>query len=622
MALPIGLGSFYLTSSQESNVNQFTTFDSTKESLSDLLQSIKVGKSQLPDFQRGWVWDDEHICSLLASIAVSYPVGTVMLLQTGNPDVQFKPRLIEGVVLDSPPQPERLILDGQQRLTSLFQALFSDQPVITRDVRGKPIKRWYYLDIKKAVDPYIDADEYIVSLPETRQLHNFRGELKFDYSTPEKEREFGLLPLPLVFDDVKLPDWQFAYLQGDPELTSERLQLWKKLSQVIQRFKQYQMPIISLRKETPKEAVCQVFEKVNTGGVSLTVFELLTATFAVDDFSLRDDWDKRRAQLAKHKMLQSIESTDFLQAVSLLVTREKRLVALGCSNSETERAPAISCKRKDVLKLTLSDYQKWADLVTKGLEKSARLLQSQYIFSYRDLPYRTQLTPMSAIFAVLSDRGDNDGIRAKIARWYWCGVFGELYGGSIETRFAKDLPEVLAWIDGGNEPDTINDCNVAQSRLVGLQTRNSAAYKGLYALLMRDGGRDFRTGEQIDTQLYFDDYIDIHHIFPQQWCQQNGIERRRYNSIINKIPISAKTNRMIGGKAPAIYLERLEKGAEISPARMDEILRSHCIDPDSLRANDFNTFFAKRGQALLLKIEQVIGKPIARDLAGLHSEEE
>lgn len=603
-------------------MNQFTTFDSTKESLSDLLQSIKVGKSQLPDFQRGWVWDDEHICSLLASIAVSYPVGTVMLLQTGNPDVQFKPRLIEGVVLDSPPQPERLILDGQQRLTSLFQALFSDQPVITRDVRGKPIKRWYYLDIKKAVDPYIDADEYIVSLPETRQLHNFRGELKFDYSTPEKEREFGLLPLPLVFDDVKLPDWQFAYLQGDPELTSERLQLWKKLSQVIQRFKQYQMPIISLRKETPKEAVCQVFEKVNTGGVSLTVFELLTATFAVDDFSLRDDWDKRRAQLAKHKMLQSIESTDFLQAVSLLVTREKRLVALGCSNSETERAPAISCKRKDVLKLTLSDYQKWADLVTKGLEKSARLLQSQYIFSYRDLPYRTQLTPMSAIFAVLSDRGDNDGIRAKIARWYWCGVFGELYGGSIETRFAKDLPEVLAWIDGGNEPDTINDCNVAQSRLVGLQTRNSAAYKGLYALLMRDGGRDFRTGEQIDTQLYFDDYIDIHHIFPQQWCQQNGIERRRYNSIINKIPISAKTNRMIGGKAPAIYLERLEKGAEISPARMDEILRSHCIDPDSLRANDFNTFFAKRGQALLLKIEQVIGKPIARDLAGLHSEEE
>ncbi len=602
-------------------MNPFTTFDSTKESLSDLLQSIKIGKSQLPDFQRGWVWDDEHICSLLASIAVSYPVGTVMLLQTGNPDVQFKPRLIEGVVLASPPEPERLILDGQQRLTSLFQALFSDQPVVTRDVRGKVIKRWYYLDINKAINPYIDADECIVSLPETRQLYNFRGELKFDYSTPEKEREFGFLPLPLLFDDVKLNAWQLAYLQDEPQLTSERLKIWNELSQVIQRFKQYQMPIISLRKETPKEAVCQVFEKVNTGGVSLTVFELLTATFAVDDFSLRDDWEQRRAQLAKHKMLQSIESTDFLQAVSLLVTREKRLTALN-QNGETERAPAISCKRKDVLKLTLNDYQKWADLVTKGLEKSARLLQSQYIFSHRDLPYRTQLTPMSAIFAVLGDRGDNDGIRAKIARWYWCGVFGELYGGSIETRFAKDLPEVLTWIDGGHEPDTINDCNVAQSRLTGLQTRNSAAYKGLYALLMRDGGRDFRTGEQIDTQLYFDDYIDIHHIFPQQWCQQNGIERRRYNSIINKIPISAKTNRMIGGKAPAIYLERLEKSAEISSARMDEILRSHCIDPDSLRANDFDTFFTKREQALLLKIEQVIGKPIARDLMGLDSEEE
>lgn len=592
----------------------FTIFDSTKESLSDLLQSIKAGKSQLPDFQRGWVWDDEHIRGLLASIALSYPIGTVMLLQTGNPDVKFRPRLVEGVELDSPPQPERLILDGQQRLTSLFQSLFTNRPVLTKDIRKKKIKRWYYLDINKAVDPYCDAEDYIVSLPESRKLYNFRNELQYDYSTRERECEAEILPLPLVFDHGELTQWQMCYLNGKPEGMQERLKKWSDLNQVIQRYQQYQVPIISLRKETPKEAVCQVFEKVNTGGVALTVFELITATFATENFSLRDDWSEREQQLQHHKVLDSLESTDFLQAISLLVTRDRRIESLK-RQSESERSPAISCKRRDVLRLTLNDYQKWADLVTKGFEKAARLLQSEYIFTSRDLPYRTQLIPMAAMFAVLGDRGDNDGIRRKIARWYWCGVFGELYGGSIETRFAKDLPEVLAWIDGGNEPDTINDSNFAQSRLMSLKTRNSAAYKGLFALLMRDGGQDFRTGERIDSQLYFEDAVDIHHIFPKQCCKRFGIDDKRCNSIINKTPISAKTNRMIGGNDPSKYLGRLQKNAEIPDDRMDEILTSHCIAPNTLRDDDFNCFFEHRENALISKIEYATGKVVARDAA-------
>ena len=97
-----------------------TTFSRDKESLFDLMRVVRDGNTQLPDFQRGWIWDDDHIKSLLASISLSYPIGAVMLLQGGNPDVRFKPRLVEGVKLDDSPDPERLILDGQQRLTSLF----------------------------------------------------------------------------------------------------------------------------------------------------------------------------------------------------------------------------------------------------------------------------------------------------------------------------------------------------------------------------------------------------------------------------------------------------------------------------------------------------------------------
>jgi hypothetical protein len=154
-----------------------TTFHSTKESLGTLLHDIRDGKIQLPDFQRGWIWDDEHIRGVLVSVSLSYPIGSIMMLNTGNSQVRFKPRLIEGVVFRGLCEPDHLILDGQQRLTSLFQTLYSKQVVETRDSRGKPIQRWYYVDLRKLLVPEIDREEVIVAVPEDRMLRNFRREV-------------------------------------------------------------------------------------------------------------------------------------------------------------------------------------------------------------------------------------------------------------------------------------------------------------------------------------------------------------------------------------------------------------------------------------------------------------
>src|SRR6516162_7737232 len=103
-----------------------SSFDSTKVALPDIIKDIVLGKVQLPDFQRGWVWDDDHVRSLLVSIARSFPVGAVMLLETGG-DVRFQVRPIENVPFDGRiPEPEKLVLDGQQRLTSLTQVIQLD----------------------------------------------------------------------------------------------------------------------------------------------------------------------------------------------------------------------------------------------------------------------------------------------------------------------------------------------------------------------------------------------------------------------------------------------------------------------------------------------------------------
>src|SRR5215831_17188077 len=95
------------------------SFDSTKTPLQDLLKWAGDGKLQLPDFQRGWIWDDDRISSLLASVSVSFPVGAIMLLETGGEHVRFKPRPLTGTDEGlTKVTPETLILDGQQHLTS------------------------------------------------------------------------------------------------------------------------------------------------------------------------------------------------------------------------------------------------------------------------------------------------------------------------------------------------------------------------------------------------------------------------------------------------------------------------------------------------------------------------
>lgn len=585
------------------------TFDSGREGLIDLLRGIRQGDIQLPDFQRGWVWDDEHVRSLLASISLSYPIGAVMMLHTGNPDVKFKTRTVEGIQLPTLPEASRLILDGQQRLTSLFQALNSEQPVLTKDIRGREIRRWYYIDVEAALNPYLDREDAVISVPETRQVKNFRGEVTEDYSTPNKEYERGLFPVSQVFDCASWREGHQEFWDYD----KDKIKLFSQFErEIVKRFDKYQVPVISLGRATPKEAVCQVFEKVNTGGVSLTVFELLTATFAAEDYLLRQDWEQRQTQLNHFRVLHGIASTDFLQALTLVASRERQRQVM-TEGAAADKAPGVSCKRKDILKLTLEEYKTWADAVTYGFQETAKFLHGQKIFTARDIPYKTQLVPLAAIFTLLGDKAQNHGVRLKLAQWYWCGVFGELYGSAIESRFAKDLPEVLAWTENGSKPDTVTAANFSSGRLLGLRTRNSAAYKGIYALLLQDGGPDFCSGIPIDEQVYFDEKVDIHHIFPKDWCKKQGLEEKRYDSAVNKTPISARTNRRISSKSPSTYLPILQKSADISDDQMASILQDHWINTEALRQDDFERFFRARENALLDRISEAMGKPISRE---------
>lgn len=609
-----------------------STFDSTKLPLPQVLSDVTNGTIQLPDFQRGWVWDDEHVKSLLVSIARSFPVGAVMMLDTGG-DVRFQVRPVENVDFKGPvPEPEKLILDGQQRLTSLTQVLSLEKPVKTFNEKGKAISRHYYIDIAMALEDD-RLEEAFISVPEDKKIKtNFDRDVVLDLSTRELEIKNLHFPCSQILSS---DTWEEALHEFAPEKFGNFMAFRKK---VLTAFRSYQLPAITLGKATSKEAVCLVFEKVNTGGVPLSVFELMTATFAADGFNLRDDWygstlrnvEGRYQRLSEEPILKGTEAADFLQAISILQSSERRKADIE-AGKKGKMISAVSAKRVTVLSLILEDYEKWAPLVEEGFKLAAKFMRKECFFDGRELPYRTQLVPLAAVLSQIKERWLEPKVHDRLSRWFWCGVLGEQYGGAVETRIANDFEELMPWLLGDLDDDayelidglprTIREAAFQESRLDTLRSRNSAAYKGLNILVLREGARDFfwkATIKELDDE---DIALDIHHIFPRAWCEDNGIKANTYNAIVNKTPISYKANRMIGRKAPSDYLTALQKHKQVAleDTSMNALLASHRIPADLLRADDFDAFYSARKAALLSLVERAMGKAAQLDQTGVVS---
>ena len=571
-------------------------FKSDNELLSSLLDKVENHDIQLPDFQRGWVWEDNRIKALLASLTLKYPVGAIMLLESGG-DFHFKCKNIEGSG-DEYKNPESMILDGQQRMTSTFQAMRSKNAVSTWSDQKKAIKRFYYLDIEKALNTTTDRIDAIISVDENKQIRgNIGRDVLLDLSTEELEFKNKMIPFNKMTQANEINEWRNKYqdyYNFEPNIIKEYQQID---TNIIQPILNYRIPIIKVLKEAPKEAVCQVFENVNQGGVPLTVFELLTATFAADNFDLKEHWNKVKEIFEQYETLKKFDNTSFLIAMTLLIAMRK--------NS------TVSCKRKDVLNLDYKDYEKNEEDLVNGFKKAYKLLVEMNIYSVYDIPYSTQLIPLAVICTLLDKEFENSSIKEKIKQWFWCGVFGELYGGANETRYALDVKQVYDWIKGKEElPKTINDCNFNTMRLLGLQTKNSAAYKGIMALILNNRSCDWINGMEMGVQTYLDERSDIHHIFPQDYCIKMNYDKKKWNSIINKTPLFFSTNRYIGGTSPSDYMNKIIRNKNFSKEQLKSHISSHMINADLLENNKFEEFIIDRAIKILDGIERCTGKKI------------
>lgn len=578
-------------------------FTTPSYSLTDLFSRAERGELQLPDFQRSYIWDVDRVRTLVTSVLRGYPVGSFLALDTRNTAQRFRPRPLEGVQAGDT-QPGLVLLDGQQRLTSLFHVFQGDGQVHTVDYLGRAITRRFMVDVRKAVSHAPMPVEAVFAVDEHGVVRSHFGpEIPGGIQTVDDMVEHAVIPVSTLLwkegNDLLV---DMAANSGDENVRTAVKQF---IDEVMKGLPAYDIPVIRLERETSQAGVGQIFAFANSAGVQMDVFELLTAVFATQDpeFELARHWAGVTKQLHDYPVLDGLTRVDFLRALSLLLT--------------SRRGPALG-HRGDILNITLEEYLAHADEMVCGFETAAQFLSERRIVAAAQVPYSAQLIPLAVILARLAETPDalaEQQVQDRLNRWFWSGIFGELYGSHAPTiRIGVDVTEVTPWVRGETDtvPRTVADARFHESRLLTAGSE-SGVYRGLYSLLMSRGARDWRTGELFNEDTVFDLKPRFCRVFPNKYLAAHGVTGDVANSVLNRTPMGRRTELVVEDNEPKRYLPRLQSKSLLDDDEFDAVVEGHEIDADMLMRSDWQGFLDDRRERFIGMIEYAMGRGAVRD---------
>jgi len=532
--------------------------------LIQLINEAYEGRVMLPDFQRNFVWARNDIEEFIKSLLEDMFIGTFLILETNPSNPPFKTIFVQGAELINPDiqaNPRTLILDGQQRLTSLFYAIYNpDLPL-----KNTETPYAFFIDLNKLAADNIDEAVFSWS-KKWREYHSVIDEGgKYDYS---KLMEKKLLPLTIFFDSDKFYElWHSEYKKLFSEEDAGKI--LKYLKNLLNS------PVLTLTlglsySDKPEE-IAAIFEKINRTGIKLSTYDLLVARL-YKFIKLREEWETVFNEKPNIKQLASrVDDTNvpysFIQALVL-------------SNDK-------SIKSRDVIKIddTLLNKEQWNKVVDLVEDKVLPRIFTINKYGIADiekwLPYYPTVTLMIA-FYLKHIHPDVD----KLDRWYWASVFSERYSGSTETMMMRDFKEVSQWFkDGSKTPEVVEQLKVQLSTgaysLRDVKRRGSSRYKGIFNLLFKNDPKDFYQPDN----LVFNELED-HHIFPKKFLESKKVDAD-YDVVLNRTLIFNATNKKISYKSPAEYIEEMieiQKGDALSEIDVENkvkgILKSHFIDDE------------------------------------------
>lgn len=572
-----------------------------KRKVVGLVEHAHAGRICLPNFQRDFVWRREEVADLVRSIIRGYFIGSLLLLRCDPANPPFAPIFLRGSdPFIKNPQPELLILDGQQRLSSLIYALTAPD----LSLKDSSKRRWYFLDLDLLISD-TDNDDIIFD----RAKRELRG--LDEQVTQFAERK---LPCTALLSQPAFYAWRDGFddwaRSTDPGIHEMYRSVWRdKWTEAITAFQTFEVPLVELPRvdESNSESigrVCAIFEKLNSTGVELSVYDLLTARLYRSGIRLHDLWDEA---CRTHPRLSSWSNGKADQhKFGVIVLRTLALLR----GLDPKPRILIDLDPVDFAR----DWKKAVDAVERAIELITLVDSDGFgVFSEKWLPGYGLLPILAALRSEIDVRHLGEQERDDLRRWYWCNVFLERYSSAVESKSRKDYAEMTRhWFEKGPEPDVFQEAkNVIGSPGFRIRTSASyasAVYSGVFCLLAIRKARDWKRGENIQLQELQD-----HHIVPKAYLKRHDLTRSvMVNSIANRTLISDETNNKIKDKAPGEYLDSAEI---IQKENREDLLLPHFIERENLdvlltiaESLDFSEATAKYGDFVRLREEAIIGE--------------
>lgn len=583
-----------------------------KRKLVVMVDEARRGDICLPNFQRDFVWTRDEVADLLQSVLSGYFVGSLLLLRTEPERPPFAPVTLRGA---SPVlaqlAPNWLVLDGQQRLTSLLYALTAPAGL---GLKNSKQPRRFFLNLDELVsDP--ESDDVVFEVTE-------RDWKRDALDQPETQFRRHVLPCTAMLTQEQFFAWRDAYEDWaratDPDEHDRFRTEWRNpWTKAITDFQNFEAPVVELPRieegdDLAVGRVCAIFEKLNSTGVALSVYDLLTARLYRDKIDLHGLWDEA---VAKHPLLNawSEGKADTAKLGVLLL----RTVAL-LRDLDPKPRNLINLESKNFAedwRVAAAAFESAMELVTNAGPDGFGVFKPKWLPGFGPVPV------LAALRATIAEKKLSAQARDDLRRWWWCNVFLERYSSAVESKSRRDYIEMVRWwTTNGPEPSVFGEARAVIGAsgysIAGSASNASAVYSGVFCLLAISDARDWAQGEAITLQQ-----LEDHHIFPQGYLKTAGLrpqsDKEEINTILNRTLISDTTNRRILDKAPATYLADNtvmvgDVPALLAPHFVEDEARSRMLAaPGSLAPADvravYDEFKKAREATIIARIRKACG---------------
>jgi hypothetical protein len=586
------------------------------EKVEELLKNVHDGSYVIPCFQRGFEWQPRMVCELLESILQNYYTGLLLFWDLNPGESQqeiWEP--IWGAKLDE--IPKKAVLDGQQRLGSLYYAIYNPDKLF-------PNRYSYYvffMDLIKILNDDYDESITYRYYSKYQPWENIRKN-KNDWI------DTGIIPVSILsakdpndskqeyIDSEEFEIWLSTFLNKNKNKIPNRITSLK-ISKIFNKILKYNFVSYPLGSDRKTSDICNIFARVNAKGMRLSTFDLMNAFLYPKGVKLRKElWENLNYELLKE--IDPGMNEYLLKLISLIKQNycSSKYIYNLIPGEKIIRKDEYGKNYEDIL---VKDGKNFEDLwknSCKYAEKARQIIMTGFAAVKTDfIPNTTMVPVLGAILWEYTGDSDNINFKNNLKKWYWSAVLSEDYSGSSDSVMAKDFRDWKEWINTEKNIERIDRINMEFINNLNLKNvrKGSAQYKAIICLLALNHAVDFYKEWVVGKGDFSYDNISDHHIFPKKVKRLDPGKNKTFNEtkdfIVNKTLLLDETNIKIKNKKPSQYIkDMIEKHG--SENKVKEIFKNHLITEKAyeyMKKDDFDNFIIEREKAIKKHIISMLG---------------